>query len=282
MAHESGLPDYLAGRSPSSLPRKEEEALASVAAAPLEFATGTAFRYNQTNYLLLKRIIERVTGRGFVHEVTARMFQPLGLKRLRYGGEYDVIPDRANVYAATPAGLRVFGGSDFPQYAYSAAGLNGSAADLAAWMAALIDGKLISQATWNAMLQPRPTKDGAPPRYVNGLEYGRFGDVIAVGHGGGARVDVRHYFRASKRESVTVIYLSNGAERWVSPQDISARLADALLPGAVFPRQRLKEAMGEAIAADDFPRALAVYRAFRAAPETAAVPVEDLVNTVAS
>lgn len=45
------------------------------------FAPWTGFFYSNTDYNLLGRIIERITGRSWRHEMTRRVIRPLRLTR---------------------------------------------------------------------------------------------------------------------------------------------------------------------------------------------------------
>jgi D-alanyl-D-alanine carboxypeptidase len=82
LAHRSGLADVAddpavldgarAGWSPRRLVRM-------AAAEPRTAAAGGAFRYSNTNYLLLGLIVERVTGRSLEFELARRITAPLGL-----------------------------------------------------------------------------------------------------------------------------------------------------------------------------------------------------------
>jgi CubicO group peptidase (beta-lactamase class C family) len=234
MSHISGLPEYY--RWPNPTPKTSLDALQSVANKALEFKTGSATRYNQTNYLLLKMIIEEVTGLDFLSVVTTRMIDKIKLENTRYGGEYAVIPGRATTYRSTPTGLRRNGPIDQPDYMFASSGLNSTAFDLALWFGALLKGKFISPETMESMWQPLNLDDGTVAGFANGWEYSRYDGITAVGHGGGNRADVRHYFRESDNENVTIIYLTNGAEKDFWPGNVSAGLADIILSG-VHPSQ---------------------------------------------
>ena len=230
MSHISGLPEYY--RWPNPTPKTSLDALQSVADKALEFKTGSATRYNQTNYLLLKMIIEEVTGLDFLSVVTTRMIDKIKLENTRYGGEYAVIPGRATTYRSTPTGLRRNGPIDQPDYMFASSGLNSTAFDLALWFGALLKGKFISPETMESMWQPLNLDDGTVAGFANGWEYSRYDGITAVGHGGGNRADVRHYFRESDNENVTIIYLTNGAEKDFWPGNVSASLADIIFSGA--------------------------------------------------
>ena len=47
---------------------------------PLVFAPGTKYAYNNTGYLLLAKVIERVSGQSYDRYMTDQLFAPLGMK----------------------------------------------------------------------------------------------------------------------------------------------------------------------------------------------------------
>ena len=46
---------------------------------------GTHYRYNQTNYVLLGKVIERVAGRPFTRFMADRQFAPAGMTQAAFG-----------------------------------------------------------------------------------------------------------------------------------------------------------------------------------------------------
>ncbi|GAB3821760.1 serine hydrolase domain-containing protein [Kribbella italica] len=87
--HSSGLYEVLA-TMPS--PRSEEflairwktwttaELVARATAYPVVFTPGTEVRYNNTGYLVLGLIVEKLTGHSYADEIKHRIIQPLQLK----------------------------------------------------------------------------------------------------------------------------------------------------------------------------------------------------------
>ncbi|MFD5431696.1 serine hydrolase domain-containing protein [Kitasatospora sp. NPDC127067] len=60
--------------------------VASSAAHAPKFPPGTGYGYSNVNYTLLGMIIEKVTGRGYAQEATARILRPLGLTGTYFPG----------------------------------------------------------------------------------------------------------------------------------------------------------------------------------------------------
>lgn len=69
---------------------------------PLEAAPGERFAYNQTNYGLLARIVERQAAMPYEDFVAERQFAPLGMRRSVSGDSYDFVIDVATVYSFFP------------------------------------------------------------------------------------------------------------------------------------------------------------------------------------
>jgi D-alanyl-D-alanine carboxypeptidase len=222
MSHSSGLPEFY--NWPQKTPETAAEALEVAFAAPMEFERGTKTKYNQTNYLLLKQVIEHVTGNTLEDEVQARMIQAHGLAQTQYAGEFEVVHRRAVMYRSSKTGIKHNIFIDQPDYMFASTGLNSPARDLAIWFEKLLDHQLISEASLKAMWTPMQLTDGSTANFANGWEYSDYEGMIAFGHGGGNRADVRHFTKDG--QSVTVIYLSNGSEREFWPGNVSWALAD--------------------------------------------------------
>jgi D-alanyl-D-alanine carboxypeptidase len=101
LSQTSGLPDYFsqAPKGGTSLEEEllaghdrgwsAEEAVAMSRAIPPHFAPGTPGKayYSDTNYQLLGRVIEHVTGRTYAQALDEQVLQPLGLNRTWLQGE---------------------------------------------------------------------------------------------------------------------------------------------------------------------------------------------------
>ena len=65
----------------------------------LEFKPGTAYSYSNSNYNILAKIVEKVTGNSFI-EHSNTFFKTLGMKETSFVKRYmGVIPNRANPYS---------------------------------------------------------------------------------------------------------------------------------------------------------------------------------------
>jgi CubicO group peptidase (beta-lactamase class C family) len=67
------------------LPIGQEDIVRHVTARALDQAPGTAYAYSNYGYLLLGRIIEKVTGTAYAKYVQDTVLTPLGIRRMRLG-----------------------------------------------------------------------------------------------------------------------------------------------------------------------------------------------------
>ncbi|MBG6234496.1 CubicO group peptidase (beta-lactamase class C family) [Pedobacter sp. CAN_A7] len=151
LSHTSGLPDILDADEQVMGHGVEQVALDQVKKMPMEFKTGDRFGYNQTGYVLLGKIITKLSGVLFTKYIEDRQFKVAEMKLTRFGDSYDVIPNYAGAYTMT----RQVGHSfvrnsspgvaymQFPEFFRTAAGIQSTATDMANWIIALTSGKLL-------------------------------------------------------------------------------------------------------------------------------------------
>lgn len=111
LAHTSGLPDILDAQGLLG-GGTEEQAWTQVTALPVEAAPGERFRYNQTNYVLLARIIARQAGMPYPQYMARHQFDVVGMPRTTFGDSYDLVADAATIYSWFP---RKTDAADAPQ-----------------------------------------------------------------------------------------------------------------------------------------------------------------------
>ena len=240
--HTSGLPDITDLRGVTA-----DSALAIGGRRPRAAAAGATWQYNQMNYFLLKRIVERVVGQGYQQYVHATMFGPLGMEHTSFGAMYSVVPGRATSYVPDDnGGLRVRE-YDFPDYLFTAAGLNSTLDDLLRWTGALVRGGVLAAATRDTMWSPARLAGGAPVHYAIGWDVGRRPGHRSAGHEGGGNVAVRRFID----DSVTVILLTNGARGRFDVEGLVAEVAAIYEPDLQDPATAAAEAIRAAVERGD-------------------------------
>jgi CubicO group peptidase (beta-lactamase class C family) len=231
MTHTSGLPDValVPGRGPL-ISEDADSAMAKLRTMPMPFHTGDKWSYNQTNYLLIKRIIERIGGDRFESQVEARIFKPSGMTSTAFGDAKDVVPGRATTYEADKAGTLTVRRLDFPPYMRAAAGINTNVVDWSKWLIALTSGSLLKPESKAALWTAVKLNDGSVFRLGKQVGYGG-GYVVddepgfrSIGHSGGGTAAFRYFIE----QKLGVVVLTNGS---MDPDALLAGIAKAYVPG---------------------------------------------------
>jgi CubicO group peptidase (beta-lactamase class C family) len=219
LSHTSGLPDVMVSTNTAALlAQTRDSALMLAGAKPLEFPAGSQWAYNQTNYVLLGMIIERVTGTPFATWMLDHVAKPLGLTSPIFGDSRAVVPGRTTHYTrwalAAQGPPRPLDSLRVTSYIYEpwihlAAGLNTTAADLARFGDAVRAGRVIAPALRDTMWTAVTMADGKVFRFggTSGMGLGWHVDDDPtgkiVGMDGGAAASLRVF--PSRKLAVAVL-----------------------------------------------------------------------------
>ncbi|HEY0685949.1 MAG TPA: serine hydrolase domain-containing protein [Steroidobacter sp.] len=224
LSHTSGLPDIAVDDyGTSAIAETPAEMMKVLAKRSADFSPGSNYRYNQTNYVLLGMLIERVSGMPYEEFCAQRLFAPLRLRTPVFGDARTIVTERATTYTPfryggprpVPLDHAEVLNAEMPAMTYPGGGLNISISDFADWLTALLSGKLISEASLKAIWAPTTLVDGSifqrPPTpslwrgyglgWVLGLEEPH---PFAGGTGG-----MRASFFVYPKDDVAVIVLTN-------------------------------------------------------------------------
>ena len=160
------------------------------------FAPGKGFRYSNTNYLMLAKIITKATGSTLAAQLRRRFWQPLGLTNTYLSMEEDIPRDRlAHVWGdnfekgGAIRDLTYLPRASHESITYGSAGVFATAEDLAVWCTSLFRGKILKTKSLEQMLNFNPAAAGS---WCEGYGLGVFlfkknitnGERV-YGHGGG-------------------------------------------------------------------------------------------------
>ncbi len=101
LSHTSGIPHIVDEEESVLIAATEQEALKKTLVAPIDFMPGEKFSYNQTNYLLLGQIIDKLCGMPFTEFITKEQLRKTGMIntiRAGFGAEKDVVAHAARPY----------------------------------------------------------------------------------------------------------------------------------------------------------------------------------------
>jgi D-alanyl-D-alanine carboxypeptidase len=144
---KAGMPAY-------QLPHTPRELMDRFASGPLVNPPGTAFDYNNADYVILGQIIEAIEKAPYDQIVAREITTPLAMASTRMAKRLEIIPKLASTYykdEETPLG------NDMPAYPenwYAAGGFCSTADDLLAFANALYGNQLMPPARIEAMLAP--------------------------------------------------------------------------------------------------------------------------------
>ena len=199
---------------------------------PMQFAPGDKYRYNNSAYILLGAIIEKVSGKTYEAFLKERIFEPLGMKSTSYGSNEPVIPRRVPGYTQEGDVSKTARYLSMTQ-PYAAGALVSTVDDLALWDASLYTEKLLKRASLERMWTPFATRDGKSTKYGYGWAISEVRGRRTVEHGGGIFGFATHALRLPD-ERVYVAVLCNSAPPPASPNLVARKLA-ALAIGDPFP-----------------------------------------------
>ncbi|MBL8173511.1 MAG: serine hydrolase [Bryobacterales bacterium] len=202
--HTSGIPSYTAipdfFQKQSMIRRSPAEIVKLTQDKPLEFDPGAKYAYNNTGYVLLGHIIERLSGQSYDAYLRKHVLDPLGLKDSGYDWNTTVIPRRASGYNPDGA-IAPYLDMSLP---HAAGSLYATIDDLAKWMHALESGKVVSKDHYAKMTTAYRNN------YGYGLMMTKIENHDVIGHGGGINGFNTSLLRAPA-DNLTVAVLANQA-----------------------------------------------------------------------
>ncbi|TMR09717.1 beta-lactamase family protein [Nonomuraea zeae] len=194
LQHTSGLPEYTDFLAKGILPFQHtyfqpRELLSMALAKKAAFAPGTKWQYTNTNYIVAGLLIEKVTGRPAIEEITRRTIDRIGLRHTSFPnvGDQDVPAPHAKGYHRDDPAKPMTDVTAFdPSQAWTAGQMISTPGDLNRFFTALLGGKLLKP---EQLKQMRTTVDapmlGAGAKYGLGLSSIKLTcGGTAWGHGG--------------------------------------------------------------------------------------------------
>lgn len=265
MAHQSGIPDFTASfdyrGTTSRLPFDKDEFIQLHCSGDLLNEPGTIYSYCNAGYVILGRIIEKVTRKSFERNVQERIFEPLGMKNSGYDRNEYVLEKRASGYTRGPFEYTRAQYMDMDSSPGAAGALYSTVEDMFLWDRALYTDQLLEKKFRDLMFTPN--RDVPEVKAAGGRSQSRYGygwqiytrthpvtkhRTRVLNHGGAI-----HGFRAMKNRLVDddafVIVLCNQGDGygqsdvWNTVQNLSAGLMHVVtgqpyrLPGKPRPSQ---------------------------------------------
>ena len=207
---------------------------------PLEFTPGDKWKYCNSGYTLLAKIIEKASGQTYKSFITNNIFKPAGMDHTYFGTDDQIIPDLVSGYRKED-GLILKAEYMSMSHPYGGGDILSNTDDLAKWMDALENNKLISKESLEKCFQPTILNNGTKTNYGYGWFIGDFQGKKNLYHGGGVYGFVSHGMYLPE-EKIYVAVLHNCVDPYTgTPTHAVGDLITGILLG-------LHEQTGERIA----------------------------------
>lgn len=226
LRHTSGIKSYTSMPEWLPLLRKDmsvDEIIDLFKDQPFEFEPGENFKYNNSGYILLGAIIEKISGMSYAEFVHRNIFEPLGMNHSLYDETERIVPGRVTGYSK---GVNGFVNAAYLSMSqpYAAGSLASSVDDLALWDAALNTNKLLRSETLALAFKPGTLNNGDATGYGYGWLMFEHAGFQFIQHNGGI-----HGFTANgvrvPAEKVYVAVLTNSDAPETPPSMVASKLA---------------------------------------------------------
>lgn len=221
-----------------------DEAIRIIQRQPeLQASPDTEFNYNNTGFILMGEVVERVSGMPFPEFIKTRIFWPLGMDdtRMKYV-QGEIIPGASRGYVpAEDGGWR--GVRDLAASA-GAGGIYTTFPDMTRWMANYRDGTVGGPEASRAITTPNVLADGDTTNYGLGLGITEVRGLKVYTHTGG---DVAHrtYFAYFPEIDGGLFMSSNAASFGSGMGNIAGDITDLFFEEHMEPDEEAEEDVAE-------------------------------------
>ncbi len=187
LTHTSGIKSYTSMKDFQTMMRKDMKPMEIIDVfknEPMDFTPAVKWTYNNSGYILLGYIIEKVSGKTYEQYVKEHLFTPAGMINSGYGSENRIIKNRAKGYQKSKDDYE---NADYLSMTlpYSAGSLISNVEDLWKWNRAVHSYKLVSKASLDKAFTDFKLSDGKSTNYGYGWFLSNVQDSKTIEHSGG-------------------------------------------------------------------------------------------------
>jgi len=172
LTHTSGIPDYYSSpdwTNYQATPMAPSELIEHFKDQPLDFQPGTMWKYSNSGYEVLGKIIEQVSKTSYESFIKDNILNPLKMEETGYlENAGDLAIGYPDAYTTQPANF------EHPSTLFASGGLYTTVNDLYLWDQALFTGKLIPKELLDKMFTPYISLADMPGITGSGYGYGWF------------------------------------------------------------------------------------------------------------
>jgi len=233
--HTHGLPNLyeiaqLRGISPDDEMSHKEVVEMLLRIKQVNYKPGEKFEYNNTGFVLLAEIIERICGKPFQEVLNDKIFIPLHMANsLAVNTPSIIIKNKAHSYRLNNGKYENFA---FNLMANGSSGISTTINDITKWVINMQYPSLKDRSILDEMLQPTILNSGAIIQYGLGIESKTYKGLDLFFHGGGD-AGYRSYILNIPKYNFSVVILGNGND--FKPFQLVYQIVD------IFFREKEKE-----------------------------------------
>jgi len=149
----------------------------------LAFVPGEKYKYSNSGYVLLTKVIENATGQSFVQWTNENIFVPLEMTNTFFNDNQNkVIKGMASAYRFDSNGNAIR--EAYNTSALGSSSLISNAVDMAKWMKFLLHPPEDKKAILAIMFSTSALNDGSKNNYAYGIEIDSYNGIKLIGHDG--------------------------------------------------------------------------------------------------
>lgn len=174
---------------------------------------GTKMDYKNAEFIILGKIIEKITGKSYAEVLKERILQPLKMHNAGLLNNKDIIPGLVNNYLADSTGKFYNDDPYWIENFYSSGAMFATAADLLKFDQALFTNKLLRQQTVQLMTTAYPELWGvAYSFWVNDQNFGTVKTKVMDRRGSISGANTAWYHFIKENKTIIVFSNSNAAD----------------------------------------------------------------------
>jgi CubicO group peptidase (beta-lactamase class C family) len=207
---------------------------------PYDFDPGTKRLYDNSGYVLLGYIVEKVSGETYAAFLRENFFQPLGMTNTGIHRSDITLTHEALGYGYEDGKFNRALNWDM-SWAGGAGAIYSTVEDLYRWNEGVFNGKVLNEASLKAAFTPVKTKENQDDDSGDGYGYGwsvsKLRGLREISHGGGLQGFSSFLLRVPK-ENFTVAILANSMPEspGVTPGVLAQRMVEIYLGDKLAPR----------------------------------------------
>ncbi|MBC7557434.1 MAG: beta-lactamase family protein [Chryseobacterium sp.] len=187
LTYSSGLPNcesYI-GDDIYTKPITRDEFITKYCSGKLEAVPGTKFSYDNGDFVILGKIIEKITGKSFEENLQQRILKPLQMENTEMLSNKNIVAGLVQSYLYDEASKNF--GMDKPYYIenfFSAGAMYSTVEDLLKFDQGIFTYKLLKKPTVDLMITPHPNLDNVGLGFWTAEKYGLLNSKFVYRPGG--------------------------------------------------------------------------------------------------